>query len=422
MLDRSTEMPTGSSSLHEAFLERASARPPEPYALSAFLVLRLVDSVVRGVLAPSALDYQAAACDEHLAETVGPSVERNYLHEIVRIARATRDAKTSRILFPPLLAYAFWLEDELRLPEALDVLDTAWRISDGRDADEEVRVLLQRGRTLRKASRYDDARGAYAAAMAMAEALQDRHSSFMARVGTGIVLMKVGRLRESEAMLLVLRDEAKIAADHSVEGHACQNLSVLTLMMHEPKASVQHAFRALRIAPDEATRFGSLVNLGVALKELGRLSAAADAFQLVLREGGADSEDALERRGNTLNELLEISARLDDRLAFERHLRELRSIENRLIPDTRFDFHLKLGEGYAQFGDVASAEREVREAIALAETHHLNAYLFEAEARLEILRDGDASVASAPPSRSAGWEDDPQTDDVCSELRAMAEG
>ncbi|HKI96594.1 MAG TPA: hypothetical protein VJ992_14995, partial [Gemmatimonadales bacterium] len=315
MLDRSTEMPTGASSLHEAFLERASAHPPEPYALSAFLVLRLADSAVRGILSPSALEYQAAACHEQLAETGGASVERNHLYEIVRIARATRDGETPRILFAPLLAYAFWLEDELRLPEALDVLDTAWRISDGRDGDEEVRVLLQRGRTLRKASRYDEARASYAAATAMAEAVKDRHSSFVARVGTGIVLTKVGRLRESEALLLVLRDEAAIAADRVIEAHACQNLALVKLMMGEPTETVQHAFHALQIAPDEATRLGSLVNLGVALKELGRLTAAADAFHLVLREGRGDSEDALERRGNTLNELLEISARLDDRLA-----------------------------------------------------------------------------------------------------------
>jgi hypothetical protein len=192
--------------LHEAFLERAAhagVSESDRSGLGAFLTLRLVDQFAADALGgdPEAIAYQITATREFLHDIYPITPEVTNLREIVRVAEAAQQLLDQRMLFAPLLAFAFMLEEELRLEEALDVLETAGRLSDGRDGEEELATGLQLARVLRLSGQFGEARDAYAAAGRIAVRMADTHSALLSRIGRGIVLQKLGNLPESERTL-----------------------------------------------------------------------------------------------------------------------------------------------------------------------------------------------------------------------------
>src|SRR5256886_14294253 len=89
--------------------------------------------------------------------------ETSHLTGLVRAVADAFQEQDARIAVPALLAYAHYLEDELRLEEALDVLDcmlsataAALRLSD------KIAAQLRIGRVSRKINRFEDADAAYA--------------------------------------------------------------------------------------------------------------------------------------------------------------------------------------------------------------------------------------------------------------------
>ncbi|MBI2401514.1 MAG: hypothetical protein HYV20_01990, partial [Gemmatimonadetes bacterium] len=151
--------------LHEPFLARASEPGFElgRHALGAFLTLRLADRF-RPDEEPShplALAYQVRATRDYLLDLHPQNPEVAHLLEVVRLAHAVQKGGVRSMLEPPLLAYAHWLEQELRLAEALDVVETALGLNDGTAPTEEIAGLLQRGRILRHLGHFDDAQASY---------------------------------------------------------------------------------------------------------------------------------------------------------------------------------------------------------------------------------------------------------------------
>src|SRR5262245_16353877 len=112
------------SHMHEPFLERASGDgDTRGQALGAFLTLPLIDRVATepGALKSEAMAYQLRACASYLDEQHPDSEEITHLREIVRVARTASESGNKRLLWAPMLAFAYWLEQELRLEESLDV-------------------------------------------------------------------------------------------------------------------------------------------------------------------------------------------------------------------------------------------------------------------------------------------------------------
>ncbi|HWP37042.1 MAG TPA: hypothetical protein VNL18_05745, partial [Gemmatimonadales bacterium] len=171
--------------MHEPFLQRASdpaLSGDGREALGAFLTLRLADRAgERTGGDEDALAYQARATREYLQD-LAPCEEVTHLSEIVRIAAAVGRGKSTHLLCAPLLAYAYWLEQELRLEEALDVVETAQRIKHLLP-QEVVSSMLQRARIQRLAGRLHEAREAYTTARARADEIGDRHSVLLSRIG-----------------------------------------------------------------------------------------------------------------------------------------------------------------------------------------------------------------------------------------------
>ncbi|NIM48130.1 MAG: hypothetical protein GTN78_20625 [Gemmatimonadales bacterium] len=374
------------STLHEPFLERAAESDAESSsrALGAFLTMRLVDQFDqdRNPIRPEALAYQIRATRDYLRDLHPPTVEVNHLGELVRVADGIRQSRAVQLLVPPLLAFAFWLEQELRVDEALDVLETGLRLCGGSLSEEAIAARLQLGRVLRLAGRLEEAGQSYTSAGQLAAEAGDTHSEFLSRIGCAVVAQRAGNLPQSESMLKKVLAESSKLEDRDAEARACHDLANTMDLSGRTEEGIPLVFRAFELYEQPLQKVRALHDLGVLLKTLGHYAAAEDAFTLVVQ-----SDAPPEICVNTTNELLEIAVLIGDRIAFERRRREAESKVG-LSPYLLVDFELKVGVGFAAFGHPSKAEKYLSSAVEHAEEHHLNQLLFQAEAALRQLREG----------------------------------
>lgn len=389
---------TPAKGLHEPFLQRAAdaeADPSSSHALGGFLTMRLVDQFAHDRLPPqlAAVAYQIRATRDFLRGLHPPTVEGNHLLEIVRVAEGVRDDRKVRLLWPPLLAFAFWLENQLRLAEALDVLATGLSLSHGEVGEEEVAAHLQLGRVLRLSGRFPEAEESYAEAGRLASRIGDAHSALLSRIGHAKVVYYRGNLPESERLLLWVLKDARRAADADAEARACHDLATTHHLMGRLASAVQLAFEAFRAYEEQPRRTRALSDVGVFLKELGHYSAAKQALLLALHRDAPPESQA-----RTVVELLDLAALMQDRISFERWRREITGVYDRLPPDERAEFEIKLGYGLACFERRAEGEKHLRRAIALAEEGGLGEQAFRAEALLRDVQEncGKPWLAAVP--------------------------
>jgi tetratricopeptide (TPR) repeat protein len=359
--------------------------------------MRLVDQLGQSPHpGPSAFLYQFRATSNFLDELHPPTVDVNHLRQVVQVAKTAHGCGDSTILWPSLLAYAYWLEQQLFLAEALDVLDTTLQLRAG---EELVAAHLQRARVLRLAGRHDEARAAYELAGELAVARGDTHSLLLSRIGGAIVLQKVGNLPESERVLRGVLAEAERVGDRDVEGRACHDLAAALHLAGRTARAVPLAFRAYRLYDLPVQRARALSDTGVLLKALGVYAAARQAFSVVLQ-----GKPPPEIRLRAVVELLEVDALAGDRVSFERWRRELTDRYDDLPPDERVNFEIHVGIGLALFGSYDQAERHVQRAIDVAERHAFGERIFHAEAVLRHVREHRVppEVNAVPPVADIG--------------------
>lgn len=372
------------SSLHEPFLERAAdteAQEAGNSGLGAFLTLRLIDqfSADREKIHREATAYQTTATGEFLNDIYPQTPEVTHLRELVRVAGTALDTNDRRLLLPPMMAFAFWLEQELRLAEALDVLNTALRLSDGRDGEEEVAAYLQYARVLRMQGDFEDARESYAHSGDIAARIGDEHSVLLSQIGHGVVLQKVGNLPESERVLREVIKQAQRVGNRDAEARAHHDLGGTLYFAGRISEGAHFAFRAFELYEESVLRFRALSDTGVFLKELGHYPEAKRAFLIVL-----GSNPTPNVRARTVTELLDLGALTDDRVSFERWRRELAAQYDRLPPDDQVDFDMKVGSGLSVFDRHQAAVKHYERALQVAEQCHLGKRIFAVE---KLLRD-----------------------------------
>jgi tetratricopeptide (TPR) repeat protein len=259
-------------------------------------------------------------------------------------------------LWKSLTAYAYYLEHEGRLEESLEALTLAVRSHGSRLASADfVPYALLAGRLNRLLARWDPATVCYQAALEAASHNGDSNRALRARLGRA----HVDRARQSDAQL---------------------DLGVVLMLQGSRAESLQATYNAFRLSQDAISRMRILGDLGYALNESGYYSASRVALEIV-----AESDSSYLIKLNAILELMQLESAVGTRVAFERRRQQARPLAGRMTPSMAVDYRYKTAVGLARFEQVERAFEVAREALALAEQHHLNEWYFRVERMLQSL-------------------------------------
>src|SRR6266480_5255396 len=217
---------------HAVFLHRmAGGSEPstlEPrFGRAAFIALRLVDLLgpEHTTLHPDAFHYQYVATARCCRDLPPGATETSHLLGLVRSTADAFGQQSTGLVLPALFAYAHYLEDEMRLEEALDVLDTLLQVGGASLAPADaVGARLRRARVYRKLNEFDAAERSYEEAASLAAGSGDRHAEPLSRIGRAVVLTGRGNLPQAEALLRDVLADAP-AGDRDVRARANQALA-----------------------------------------------------------------------------------------------------------------------------------------------------------------------------------------------------
>ena len=322
-------------------------------ALGAYLVRRLVHRMLahdEGSCAQEGMLWQLDAVRRHLRELPADSPESAHLHGITDAIPVGPHPLASLRL--SLMAYAYFLEHEGRLEEAIEVLALAVR-THGADvpvADFAGSALFA-GRINRLLARWPEAAACYSAAESAAEQAGDTVLTLRARLGRGAVLRGPGQsaaraqvaeevaaaahragLREVEAMAYA--DLGSVLSNEGRQVEAVQAIYQPFLLTRGLLQRTRVARRPRRGAGgDRGVRRGAHgVRYGARLQDQLRRAdqrgARADGHGVVGRATGWRSSGAGPRRD---------------------------AARTRMPPSMLADFYYKAGVGLARFGQLGRA-------------------------------------------------------------------
>ena len=361
---------------------------------AAFVALRLIDLLApdEPALPRDAFHYQHAATDRACR---GLPADRPETSHLIGVVQSTADAYHTRdvgLLFPALFAYAHYLEDEMCLEEALDVLETLERVGGDRfRAEDQVAARLRMARVLRKLNRFDEAEQGYEEAGALAAGIEDTHSRLLSRIGRANTVTARGNLAEAEQSLRGALADAEAAGDRNAQALAHQGLAVVLSTSGRPAEAIPHGWHAYELYDDETPRMRTLTDLGVMFLTVGDARSADLALTTVVREGnGRDVVD------NAMIELMHCASFRRDRVGFERWRERCEARRDDMPPNVLVDFTLKVGIGRARFGQIARANALLRTALRLAQEAGLHEFVFRIERIKDGLRDCKEGCSSGP--------------------------
>ncbi|HJR17178.1 MAG TPA: tetratricopeptide repeat protein [Gemmatimonadales bacterium] len=371
---------------HEPFLERARVQREQDreasarLALGGYVIARLIDNLLLIKNDPDsreAFRWQLHAVRRHIGELPGDSPETAHLSGIV--AGVPEHGPPPPSLWMSLTAYAYYLEHEARLDEALETLMLAVR-SQGQEATpaDFAAYALFAGRLNRQLARWDRASACYNSAEEAALTAGDPVCALRSRLGRGAVQRGLGNLPLARELAeAVVRDASELQlADVQSMAHA--DLGAIYALQGLRLEELQANYDAFRLTSDSLTRMRILGDLGIGLLRIGAYEAARLAFRIVI-----DSNAKLLVRANALLELMDLESCMGNRVAFERCRSALTQIHDRLTPSLATDYQYKLGTGLARFGQIGRAREALAAGLALAETHRLNVWYFKIEQELQ---------------------------------------
>ena len=406
---------------HAPFLERARAEHQRErdvsarLALGAYLVSRLVDRLlVKGndAEAQEGLLWQLDAVRRHLRELPTDLPESAHLHGITdAIIVGVQPFAGLRL---SLMAYAYFLEHEGRLEEALEVLALAVR-SHGGDVPvtDFAASALFAGRLNRLLARWTEATSCYLAAEAAATGAADRALALRAQLGRSAVLRGQGNLPLARATAGSVIEAAAAAGLRDVQAMALTDLGAVHALEGCRVEALQANYRAFLLTEDELQRMRVLGDLGIGLKEIGAIDAARVAFEIVVL-----ARTSFLVHTNALLELMELESSVRNRIAFERRRVEAERMRDRMPPSMLVDLHYKAGVGLARFGQLGRGRQLLQAAVELAEAHQLNAWYFRLEKVLANLAGCEAPEPE--PISEPGLEALPAVREVAVGLREYA--
>ena len=373
---------------HEPFLERARLQREQDrdgsarLALGAYVVARLVDKLPLLGSDPELIEgfrWQLEAVRRHVDGLPDDAPETAHLAGVV--AAVPEQGPATSGLWMSLTAYAYFLEHEARLDEALEILMVAARTQGAEPAIADfVGYALSAGRLNRQLARWDTAISCYEAAEEAASKIGDPLSALRGRLGKGAVHRGQGNypLARSVAEDVVHKATELGLADAQAMAYADLG-SIYTLQGLRLDALKAH-YQAFQLSSDTLQQMRALSDLAIDLCEIGAREAARLAFQIVI-----NSNAKLLVRANALLELMNLESSVGNRVAFERCRAAITEVGDRLSPSMATDYQFKLGTGLTRFGQIGRAREVFAAALTLAEAHGLNAWYFKIEQALNQL-------------------------------------
>ena len=381
---------------YEPFLERARLQREQDcdasarLALGGYVVARLVDKLL--VLQNDAdsiegFRWQLEAVRRHIGELPGEAAETAHLAGVVDGVPG-KGLPTSS-LWMSLTAYAYFLEHEGRLEEALDVVKLAARSQGTSTSPKDFAAYaLFAGRLNRLLAHWEEASTCYGSAEEAAVSVGDHVYALRGRLGRGAVQRGLGNLPQArEVAESVVRDASGLGLV-DVQAMAYADLGAVCALQGLGLEELQANYHAFRLASDPILRMRILGDIGIGMLRIGAHDAARLAFQIVI-----DSDTKLLDRANAALELMDLESSVGNRVAFERCRSAVSEILDRLPPSAATDYQFKLGTGLSRFGQTGRAREALQQALALAEEHRLNTWYFKIEKTLEQL---SASRTSEP--------------------------
>jgi len=380
------EVGTSTNTLtHEPFLERARLHREQEregsarLALGAYVVARLVDKLLTledgDAEQLEGFTWQLEAVRRHVNELPNDTPETAHLSGVVKAVPAR--GKPTSGLWMSLTAYAYFLEHEGRLEEALELLTLAAR-SQGTNTPRAdfAAYALSAGRLNRLLARWEAATTCYSAATDAAAGV-DPICVLRARLGLGAVHRGRGNYPAARATAESVVREATELQLTDAQAMAYADLGVVYNLEGLKLEALEAYYQSFRLARDPQQRMRTLGDVGIGLHEIGAFDAARVAFQIVV-----DSSASMLVRANALLELMDLEAAEGNRVAFERCRAAADAHRSRMSPSMSVDYHYKLGIGLSRFEQVGRARDALTAGLALAESHGLNAWYFKIEQAL----------------------------------------
>ncbi|HET7422916.1 MAG TPA: hypothetical protein VFJ92_05090 [Gemmatimonadales bacterium] len=408
---------------HAPFLERARVERDDDrevtarLALAAYVTARLVDRLHEGATdeeSREAFAWQVDAVRRHLSDLPPELPETAHLVGILEAVPPAGQAPAGLRL--GLTAYAYFLEHEARLAEALDVLALASRChGKAIPAGEFAAMALFAARLRRLQARWAAANASYAAAEEAGQATGDMVTVLRSRLGRGAVQRGQGNLPASRALAESVLRTAEELNLRDVQAIACADLAAVLDQQGLLTESVQAEYRAFQLSDDAIQRMRYLGDLGVGLARIGAHAAARTAFEIVVA-----SQASFLVRTNAVLELMELESGVDNRVAFERLRAEAESVRERMTPSMTADYLYKVGVGLARFGKVARAREVLSEGLRRSEASGLNTWYFRFERTLQDLSSGAPAGTREPKLPATGLSELPAVQEVALGLREYA--
>jgi tetratricopeptide (TPR) repeat protein len=368
-----------------------------------------------GVEAQEGFSWQVAAVRRHLAELPPDAPEAAHLRGITESVPG--EPAPTPALRLCLTAYAYFLEHEARLDEALDILGLAGRAHGAEvPAAEFAAIALFAGRLNRLLARWSAANTCYARAEDAAMAGSDMVTVLRSRLGRSGVMRGQGNLPLALSNTLKVADEAGQVGLTEIQAMAYADCGVVYSLQGAYDEMVTANYRAFTLSEDSIQRMRVLGDLGIGLLNLKAFESARLAFEIV-----AESNTSLLVRTNALLELMDLESRVGNRLAFERRRSEGDALRERMPPSMTADFLYKAGTGLARFGRQKRAQEILQAGLRLSEEHHLNAWYFKFERELVALETSDQSATTETiPTTPAPFVGSPAVEEVAMGLREYA--
>jgi tetratricopeptide (TPR) repeat protein len=367
---------------HAVFLERMAGAPSASSSearlgRAAFVALRLVDLLAhdRAALHPGAFHYQHVATERACRDLPTDRTETTHLVGLVQSAADAFEADDNSLALPALFAYAHYLEDEMRLEPALDVLETMGHVGgEELSSADGIALRLRTARVLRKLNQFDEAERWYDKAKSLAGESKDRHSQLLSRIGHAYTVTGRGNLGEAERLLREIVAEAGAVPDTEIQALAHQGMAVVLSARGQPLEAIPHLWYTIQLVSDEISRTRALADLGGLLLMVGETASAERALGEAVRLGGEQDYAT-----NALIELMNCASFRRDRLGFERWRERCEERRDTMPPNILVDFTLKTGIGLARFGQIDRSEALLGVALGMAERARLHEFVFRIE-------------------------------------------